>query len=151
MKFPSPGVQPAFSLVELLVVLAIIAILAALLLPTISQSKRKAQRIQCAGNLHEQGIGLQVILASDHGYPLFMENTNGSWIDQMAFEGLGISRSVTNFIRSGVWHCPSLRQLKIDENDLPISYGYNMGGVVSDESADNNFGLGGQPSSHTPV
>jgi prepilin-type processing-associated H-X9-DG protein len=151
MKFPSPGVQPAFSLVELLVILAIIAILATLLLPTISQSKRKAQRIQCAGNLHEQGIGLQVILASDHGYPLFIESTNGSWIDQMAFEGLGISRSVTNFIRAGVWHCPSLRQLKIDENDLPISYGYNMGGVVSDESADNNFGLGGQPSTHTPV
>jgi prepilin-type N-terminal cleavage/methylation domain-containing protein/prepilin-type processing-associated H-X9-DG protein len=151
MKFPSSGVQSAFSLVELLVVLAIIAILAALLLPAISQSKRKAQRIQCAGNLHQQGIGLQVILASDHGYPLFMENTNGSWIDQMAFEGLGISRSVTNYIRAGVWHCPSLRQLKIDENYLPISYGYNMGGVVSDESADNNWGLGGQPSTHTPV
>jgi prepilin-type N-terminal cleavage/methylation domain-containing protein len=109
MKFSSPGVQPAFSLVELLVVLAIIAILATLLLPAISQSKRKAQRIQCVGNLHQLGIGLQVILASDHGYPLFMENTNGSWIDQMAFEGLGISRSVTNFIRAVVWHCPSLQ------------------------------------------
>jgi prepilin-type N-terminal cleavage/methylation domain-containing protein/prepilin-type processing-associated H-X9-DG protein len=141
----------AFTLVELLVVMAIIGILAALLLAAVSQGKAKAQRIQCVGNLHQLGVGLQVILASDHGYPLFLENTNGSWIDQMEFEGFGESRSITNFIRNSVWHCPSLQQLKGDENYLPISYGYNFGGVVSDENADDNFGLGGRPSTHTPV
>jgi prepilin-type N-terminal cleavage/methylation domain-containing protein/prepilin-type processing-associated H-X9-DG protein len=143
--------RDAFTLVELLVTIVIIAILAALLLPVISQSKKRAQQIQCVSNLHQLGIGLQVILTSDHGYPLFLENTNGSWIDQMEFEGFGESRSITNFIRNGVWHCPSVQQLKVDENYLPISYGYNFGGVVSVENADNNFGLGGQPSTHTPV
>jgi len=69
----------------------------------------------------------------------------------MEFEGFGESRSITNFIRNSVWHCPSLQQLKGDENYLPISYGYNFGGVVSDENADDNFGLGGRPSTHTPV
>ncbi len=89
-----------------------------------------------------------MILASNHDYPLFLENTNGSWIDQLAIEGLGESRSRTNFLKSGVWRCPTaqLSKAEIAENLLLISYGYNVGGVVSDENADDNFGLGGQPS-----
>jgi prepilin-type processing-associated H-X9-DG protein/prepilin-type N-terminal cleavage/methylation domain-containing protein len=141
----------AFTLAELLVVIAVVGILAALLLPAISQSKRKAQRMQCANNLRQLGIGLQVILTDDHGYPLFLENTNGTWIQQLAIEGLGISQPLTNYIRTGIWHCPTVQWFNFNKNILPICYGYNSSGVVSDEEADDNFGLGGRPSSQTPV
>lgn len=41
-----------FTLVELLVVVAIIALLISILLPSLSQAKAQAKRTQCAGNLH---------------------------------------------------------------------------------------------------
>lgn len=121
--------QNGFSLVEVLVVIAVIGILAALLLPALSQAKRKAQLVQCTGNLHQLGLGLQAIVLSEHSYPLQWGGTNGdgSWIGELAIQGLGMSQPLTNYIRTGVWLCPTLQWLEKWQDALPISYGYNSG------------------------
>ncbi len=154
MEIPQrPREKSAFTLVELLAVIAIIGILAALLLPAPSQAKARAQRIQCVGNLHQLGIGLHNFLANGHGYPVIIATTdegNKIWAGQLEREGFGIAQPETNFYQKGVWLCPSARwSAKIDFS--PCYYGYNRYGILYPGNATNDFGLQGHFDSNTPT
>jgi len=46
----------AFTLIEILVVVAIIALLVAILLPALAKAKDQARRAACASNLHQMGL-----------------------------------------------------------------------------------------------
>ena len=52
--------ETGFTLVELLVAIAIIAILAALLFPTISTAKRKVKRTTCLNNVRQINLGVRM-------------------------------------------------------------------------------------------
>jgi prepilin-type processing-associated H-X9-DG protein/prepilin-type N-terminal cleavage/methylation domain-containing protein len=68
-----PGRRRAgFTLLELLIVISIIIILAALLLPAVQRSLLKARQTQCLSNLRQVGIGFQS-WANDHGGHLPMQ------------------------------------------------------------------------------
>lgn len=98
----------AFTLLELLVVVAIIGILAALLLPVLAAAKKRAWTAQCDSNLHQIGLGLKMY-ADDHG-ELYPESggtiqwdqkdsatTNFSWMQQI----IGYTQN------TNVYHCPA--------------------------------------------
>ena len=134
----------AFTLTELLVVIAIIGILVALLLPALSLAKARAQRTRCASNLHQFGIGLGVILANDHAYPLYRNVKHDGkefgwkefWFYPLEVEGLGVSNPTRKSFATGVWHCPTT----FPAND--ISYGYNAFGYMpAGTPYTNNLGL----------
>src|SRR5947209_1202144 len=59
-----PG-KLAFTLIELMVVIAIIAILAALLFPVLSRAKAKARQTTCINNMHQLTLA-DTLYATDH-------------------------------------------------------------------------------------
>jgi hypothetical protein len=68
--------------VELLVVMAIIAILVGLSLPAVQRAREAARRTQCSNHLHQQTLALQGFHASFNHFPAGRDarrGTNNSW------------------------------------------------------------------------
>jgi prepilin-type processing-associated H-X9-DG protein/prepilin-type N-terminal cleavage/methylation domain-containing protein len=69
VNLQTEGLQrPAFTLVELLIVIGIIALLISILLPAMSQARHSARTVICASNLRQIGLGLQLYVNENEGF-----------------------------------------------------------------------------------
>ena len=103
--------QKAFTLVELLVVLAIIGLVAALLFPVLGNAQARSREAQCANNLKKVHV-LVTLFASDRKGVLPPSNTaNPNTIKNTAtLDWLKAMKDYMdeNDLSKEVWYCPSL-------------------------------------------
>jgi len=62
------GFRSAFTLVELLVVISIIALLVSILLPALGKAREQARVVYCAANLRQFGFGMYLYAEDHNGY-----------------------------------------------------------------------------------
>ena len=92
-----------FTLTELLVVVVVISILAALLLPVLGKAKEQVRSVSCRNHLHQIGLAMQMYVSDHNIYPSGMGGGGPpfkTWPDQLApYNPL----NWTNL----AWHCPT--------------------------------------------
>ena len=142
---------------ELLVVIGIIAILASLLLPALSQAKAKAQSISCLNNLKQLQLAWQ-LYTDDHNdrLPLNLMDQSGpsgdwwsppgSWV-----VGNACTDTTTTNVERGtlfpylgavhVYRCPADRSRVDTQPELPRTRSYVLSGALA----------GTDPNSHSAV
>jgi prepilin-type N-terminal cleavage/methylation domain-containing protein/prepilin-type processing-associated H-X9-DG protein len=67
--------RSAFTLIELLIVIAIIAILAAILFPVFNGARAKARQVSCVSNLKQLGLAFHMYSQDNDGYWIMPANS----------------------------------------------------------------------------
>lgn len=118
-----------FTLIELLLVVAIIMLLAGILLPALRTARASAQGIACLNKLKQCGIAVNFYLQDKNGF--FFDrlvNSDGhvwyqAYPGAFAYEYLGLKWAEGDYWKNSLLDCPSKNK---GYSDRSMDYNYNM-------------------------
>lgn len=154
MRFaPRTGCIRAFTLIDLLVVISIIALLIAIILPAIAQARETAKAIVCMSNVRQVGLGFHMYATNyDDALPPFSEGKPGQftmasggtssdprrgggklWYEMLAEQDsslYGADPDITSHVdfNQGMWRCPSISEQQLSGSGVAVwggGYGAN--------------------------
>jgi len=121
--------RAAFTVIELLIVIAIIAILAALLLPVFQKVRTRAYRAQCSSNLRQIGLGM-VLYAQDNEEKLMPGHLLSAPNPVTGNDTAGWAGAFNPYLQSvGVFVCPTDETPKAvigGDTYFPVTYFMNV-------------------------
>lgn len=131
---PSPlfsSGRRAFTLIELLTVIAIIGVLAALLMVTVGKARQAANVSRCGSNLRQIGMALQVYANDEKGrFPAAYDSQAGAWSNALVARGY-LPKTNT------VFQCPA--DPYSDTRPRPRSYVYCVLGMFNGTGDPDNY------------
>ena len=99
--------RAAFTLVELLVVIGIIAVLISILLPAVTKARQAATATQCLSNLKQIGLGV-AMYTNDYQGTYAIPPQGGSTVHTLYYARMyGPNKVPVNYDENSAWVCPN--------------------------------------------
>lgn len=134
--------KKSFTLVELLVVVAVITILAAMMAPMLVKAQEAANRFACANNVSSVWFGLKAYTEDYRGFfPSWSYESAPNprfWYSFVEYYVTGDPFPLsTNYCRADFWRCPTnpvAKRTAFGFPDLPYGYNVHLGYFARDGS-----------------
>ena len=103
-----------FTLIELLVVISIIALLLAIVVPSLGKAKRYAQRVICGTNIRQQCLGVTLYAQEFNGAVPIVKNDPSQWLWDLSF---WTTNQICQYggIDYKTFYCPANMYRKMDD------------------------------------